>query len=100
MHRFYIPSQNISRDRIIISDTRRINYIKDVLRFNCQDEIFSQFHPKSILILTGPEGDFTEKELDLTKKPGCIPVSLGETVLRAETAAIAAVSFIRLYENS
>jgi 16S rRNA (uracil1498-N3)-methyltransferase len=55
--------------------------------------------PKDVLILIGPEGDFTPEEVDLAKKSGCIPVSLGDLVLRVETAAIAIVSFIRLYEN-
>jgi len=53
---------------------------------------------RNILILIGPEGDFTEDELRDAQTAGCIPVSLGETVLRVETAAVAAVSFIRLYD--
>lgn len=56
-------------------------------------------NPKNILILIGPEGDFTEEEINLAKEVGFIPVSLGDLVLRVETAAIAMASFIRLYEN-
>jgi 16S rRNA (uracil1498-N3)-methyltransferase len=56
--------------------------------------------PKSVLAFIGPEGDFTDEEVDLAVKAGCIPVSLGETVLRVETAAVAVASFIKLYENS
>lgn len=52
---------------------------------------------KNILVIIGPEGDFTSDELALAKKMGCIPVSLGDLVLRVATAAVAAVSFIRLY---
>jgi 16S rRNA (uracil1498-N3)-methyltransferase len=63
-------------------------------------EVLDKSKSKNILIFIGPEGDFTQKELTLAKKAGCIPVSLGELVLRVDTAAIAAVSFIRLYENS
>lgn len=59
--------------------------------------IFTGAHPKNILVLIGPEGDFTDTEVDLAKKAGCIPVSLGDLVLRVETAAIATISFIRLY---
>jgi len=55
--------------------------------------------PKSILVLIGPEGDFTDAELALAMRAGCIPVTLGDTVLRVDTAAIAVVSFIKLYEN-
>jgi len=52
---------------------------------------------RNILVLIGPEGDFTPEEVALAKQAGCIPVSLGDLVLRVETAAIAAVSFIRFY---
>jgi len=62
-------------------------------------DTIAESSPKSILILIGPEGDFTPQEVELAKKLGCIPVSLGDLVLRVETAAIAAVSYIRLYEK-
>ena len=50
--------------------------------------------PKSVLILIGPEGDFTPAELGLAKSAGCLPLSLGPLVLRAETAAIYALSIL------
>jgi 16S rRNA (uracil1498-N3)-methyltransferase len=55
---------------------------------------------KDILILIGPEGDFTPLEIDEAKKEGFIPVSLGRLILRSETASLAVVSFIRLYEDN
>ncbi|MGE5197803.1 MAG: RsmE family RNA methyltransferase [Deltaproteobacteria bacterium] len=60
-------------------------------------EIFLNSQPKNILVLIGPEGDFTEAEVAHAKKSGCIAVSLGERVLRVETAAVAVTSFIFLY---
>jgi 16S rRNA (uracil1498-N3)-methyltransferase len=45
---------------------------------------------KDYLILIGPEGDFSQKEIDLALKHNFIPVTLGETRLRTETAAIVA----------
>ena len=48
--------------------------------------------PHAISFLIGPEGDFTPEEYQLAHKAGCIPVSLGETVLRVETAAICSLS--------
>jgi len=42
------------------------------------------------LILIGPEGDFTKDEIDAALQNNYIPVSLGETRLRTETAAIVA----------
>ena len=62
-------------------------------------EVFKKSHPKNTLILIGPEGDFTPKEVNLAKRAGFIPVTLGDLVLRVETAAIAVVSFMRLHEN-
>jgi 16S rRNA (uracil1498-N3)-methyltransferase len=59
-------------------------------------EVFSRGSPKNILVLIGPEGDFSEQEVWLAKKYGFIPVSLGDTVLRVDTAAIAVTSFIIL----
>lgn len=58
-------------------------------------EILAHLKPRRILILIGPEGDFTPEEVSLAKKCGCIPVSLGDLVLRVETAAVAIVSYIR-----
>lgn len=48
-----------------------------------------------IAILIGPEGDFTKEEYALAKEAGCIPVTLGPTVLKVETAAITAVAYLR-----
>jgi 16S rRNA (uracil1498-N3)-methyltransferase len=48
----------------------------------------------SVLILIGPEGDFTPAELNLAKSSGCLPLSLGPLVLRAETAAIYTLSIL------
>jgi 16S rRNA (uracil1498-N3)-methyltransferase len=48
----------------------------------------------SVLILIGPEGDFTPAELDMAKSAGCLPLSLGPLVLRADTAAIYALSIL------
>ncbi len=49
-----------------------------------------------ILIAIGPEGDFTDKELKAAFGAGFKGVSLGDSVLRVDTAAIASVAFIRL----
>jgi 16S rRNA (uracil1498-N3)-methyltransferase len=42
------------------------------------------------LILIGPEGDFTPKEIELALQSGFKPVTLGNTRLRTETAGLAA----------
>lgn len=50
--------------------------------------------PKSVLILVGPEGDFTPAELSLAKSHGCRPVTLGPIILRTETASIYCLSVL------
>lgn len=45
-------------------------------------------NPKPITILIGPEGDFTASEVKLAQQIGFIPVSLGNNILRTETAAL------------
>jgi 16S rRNA (uracil1498-N3)-methyltransferase len=50
--------------------------------------------PASVLILIGPEGDFTPAELALAKSQGCRPITLGPIILRVETAAIYCLSVL------
>lgn len=46
------------------------------------------------LILIGPEGDFSPEEVNLAKKHGFIPITLGKSRLRTETAGIVACTII------
>ena len=48
------------------------------------------------LMLIGPEGDFTKDEIDLALQHQFIPVTLGETRLRAETAGVVAATLLRI----
>lgn len=50
--------------------------------------------PTSVLMLVGPEGDFTPAELALARSHGCRPLTLGPIVLRVETAAIYCLSIL------
>jgi 16S rRNA (uracil1498-N3)-methyltransferase len=50
--------------------------------------------PKSVLVLVGPEGDFTPAEVALTKSHGARPITLGPIILRTETAAIYCLSVL------
>eukprot|EP00210_Caulerpa_lentillifera_P002155 g2069.t1 len=45
-----------------------------------------------IVLIIGPEGDFSDTEKSAMDEAGCIPVSLGSNRLRVETAAIALLS--------
>jgi len=58
---------------------------------------FSSEHgdrPRSVLMLVGPEGDFTPAELALARRHGCQPITLGPIILRVETAAIYCLSVL------
>lgn len=47
-------------------------------------------------VLIGPEGDFSSQEVNLAKEKGFVPVSLGRSRLRTETAALAACFIVNL----
>ncbi len=53
------------------------------------------FKGKSILFFIGPEGDFTPDEIAAGAEKGCVGVSLGDLVLKVDTAAIAVTAFLR-----
>ena len=49
---------------------------------------------ENVLMMVGPEGDFTPAELALAKSNGCRPITLGPIILRVETAAIYCLSVL------
>jgi len=51
--------------------------------------------PSKIMIMLGPEGGFSQKEVDLAKTAGFITASLGPRILKAETASISACTLIQ-----
>jgi 16S rRNA (uracil1498-N3)-methyltransferase len=53
-----------------------------------------QRRPRNVLMLVGPEGDFTPAELALARRHGCQPITLGPIILRVETAAIYCLSVL------
>jgi len=55
---------------------------------------FGEKRPRTVLILVGPEGDFTPAEIALAKSSGCRPITLGPIVLRTETAALYCLSVL------
>ena len=50
---------------------------------------------RSLYVMVGPEGGFAAHEVETARRAGFVSVSLGGTVLRAETASLAAVSVCR-----
>lgn len=52
------------------------------------------FKSKNVLILIGPEGDFSQSEIDTALVNNFMPVDLGHTRLRSETAGIVAATLL------
>jgi 16S rRNA (uracil1498-N3)-methyltransferase len=57
--------------------------------------ILKQHFTKIIYIMVGPEGGFTEGEVELAKEEGFVPVKLGQRILRTETTAITIVGILQ-----
>ena len=55
-------------------------------------QMLDSYHGSEIIILIGPEGDFSEKEARTAMEAGFIPVHLGQSRLRTETAALTAAA--------
>ncbi len=49
---------------------------------------------KRVALLVGPEGDFSQEEVDRLVHAGAVPVSFGDRILRTETAAIFGLSVL------
>jgi 16S rRNA (uracil1498-N3)-methyltransferase len=52
---------------------------------------------KDVILLIGPEGDFTKKEIELAMENHFVPVTLGDTRLRTETAGVVAVALLNSF---
>ena len=70
--------------RILLAENEQSFRLTDVLAESCSDSSFA--------LAIGPEGGWTEDEVQLFASAGWTPASLGPTILRSETAAIAAVA--------
>lgn len=57
-------------------------------------EVLNEYSANKIIILIGPEGDFSKAEADTALANGFIPVHLGESRLRTETAALTAAASV------
>ena len=76
----------------VYSDLNYVAYEKDA---GDTSSSFSNLEKgKSVTILVGPEGGFSNQEIEQLVEKGFIRTSLGKRILRAETAAIYALSVI------
>ncbi|HEY6338923.1 MAG TPA: RsmE family RNA methyltransferase [Candidatus Sulfotelmatobacter sp.] len=76
--------------RIVLSESERLTLLRDALGSppTVGDE------ERGITLAVGPEGGWTGEELEHFQQSGWISASLGSTILRAETAAIAATAVV------
>jgi 16S rRNA (uracil1498-N3)-methyltransferase len=72
---------------IVLAETERTITLTDVLR--------AHETPQSLTLAIGPEGGWTPEELHTFATERFLSCSLGDTILRAETAAIAALAIAR-----
>lgn len=90
--------------------------VKEFIAYNCSDdgrlkliaycfddervprksikEVLDAYDGKDIVVMIGPEGDFSHEEAELALAAGFIPVHLGASRLRTETAALAAAAAV------
>ena len=78
--------------RILLSESENHTLLREVLN--------QETHGSGIVLAIGPEGGWTEEELQAFQQAGWISASLGNTILRAETAAIAAMAIAASALNS
>ncbi len=96
-HKAWMPKINpIVKFKDFITNSPKGNkYIahchEEIPRRDLFKEIYSKPTKEGITLLIGPEGDFSLDEVKLAMSFGYIPVSLGESRLRTETAALMGV---------
>ena len=95
---YYIPKINepISFSQFVKSNIERQKFIahcEETDKKSFKNEVIKD---EKVTILIGPEGDFSTKEINLAIENEFIPVTLGNTRLRTETAALVACHTIAL----
>jgi 16S rRNA (uracil1498-N3)-methyltransferase len=77
----------------ICAERLQVASLKDIfLDYACGRKDRHATKGGAITLLVGPEGGFTEEEVAYARNAGIMPVSLGQRILRAETAAVYAVA--------
>jgi 16S rRNA (uracil1498-N3)-methyltransferase len=71
--------------RILLSEVEGRTLLRDVVKSDA---------PDGVVLASGPEGGWTEAELQAFHQAGWTSASLGRTILRAETAAMAAMAIV------
>ena len=101
-HHFMFPRLNpiLKFEKFINSSTSENKYIAHCESSEKNDFGKSIIGKKSSLLLIGPEGDFSEQEIQLAISNNYLPVSLGESRLRTETAGVYACAVFNALTNN
>ena len=79
---------------------RFIAYCDEMLPRDQRSTIAGTYMPgRNVMVLIGPEGDFSPEEVRSACDAGFVPVTLGESRLRTETAGMMAVGFIHALDQ-
>jgi len=94
--RFYLPKLNQS---ITLKKFLEINYNDLKFIAHCEDEKKQTLKEKlkpnqDLIVLIGPEGDFSLSEILLALEKQFIPISFGNSILRTETAGVVAAQSV------
>ena len=93
--RFVVPELSAPaklRDAVTIPASLRILLNESELQETLPQVLAGHQGESDILLAVGPEGGWTEDELQIFHKESWVSASLGSTILRAETAAIASIA--------
>jgi len=83
-----------------------VKFVQDfdvkLIPYECSDksmkdtrELISSIKPgMKVAVFIGPEGGFEEKEIELAKECGIVPITLGKRILRTETAGLMVLSIM------
>ena len=66
----------------------RISLPEALSKLSCGDKVPEMLVMPEMVVMIGPEGDFSPSEASLALERGFIPVDLGDSRLRTETAAV------------
>jgi 16S rRNA (uracil1498-N3)-methyltransferase len=83
------------KDAVALTGTMRIVLSETESEVSLKEALGSHSGDGDMVLALGPEGGWTNDELKLFQDAGWISASLGNTILRAETAAIAAMAVVQ-----
>jgi 16S rRNA (uracil1498-N3)-methyltransferase len=101
-NQFYLPQINPICDYKKFMEN---NFLEIKMIAHCGEGIKEELHKiekiqSPLLILIGPEGDFSEKEIEIARANSFIEISLGNKRLRTETAGVFACSSVEILRRA